>query len=230
MRYFPVGLLVVVAGAAHALDIEVAAPGGPGPRSTCPGEVQFEQLPNEVARIISQEDVCYPFLCEAADDFVGTGQPITTVAWWGAYWGGGPIPADAFHINIYTTNSGGCPENLIYSHTSFDYEEDLDGSSAAYCAQLEAPFPSSSGVVYELSIVASLCYPPQWGWATGDGNGQEGCWRSEFLGVPEWTPLSDTPFGFEPYEFAFVLYTDLAVPIVEKSWGTIKGFYVASER
>jgi hypothetical protein len=197
---------------------------------TCPGDIQFEQLPNGVSGIASQEDVCYPFLFEAADDFVGTGEPITTVAWWGEYWGGSPIPADAFHINIYTMSSGGCPEDLIYSHTSFDYDEDLDGSAAAYCAQLVPPFVSTSGATYELSIVASLCYPPQWGWDTGDGNGQEGCWRSELYGVPEWTPLSDTPFGFEPYEFAFVLYRDLAVPIVESSWGAIKGFYVAPEK
>jgi hypothetical protein len=83
-------------------------------------------------------------------------------------------------------------------------------------------------VAYEFSIVASLCYPPQWGWATGDGNGQEGCWRSERFGVPSWTPFSETTID-DPYDLAFVLYSEPAVPAMETSWGAIKGLYVAAE-
>jgi hypothetical protein len=232
MRYFAVALLVVLAGAAHALDIEVAGPGAVGPRVTCPGEVQFEQLPNGVSAIASQEDVCYPFLFEAADDFTGTGEPITAVTWWGIYWGGGGNmgPMDAFHIKIYTMSSGGCPEDLIFSQTSLDFTEDLEGPSASYCAQLWAPFQSDLGATYEFSIVGSLCYPPQWGWMTGDGNDREGCFRApEFFDVPDWTPFSETFLG-RPYDLAFVLHGNQAVPALEASWGAIKHLYGASTR
>jgi hypothetical protein len=80
-------------------------------------------------------------------------------------------------------------------------------------------------VTYELSIVASLCYPPQWGWATGDGDGQQGCWRSQLFGVPEWVPFTEVPPGLEPFDLAFAVYSEQAVPAMEASWGTIKHLY-----
>jgi hypothetical protein len=75
-----------------------------------------------------------------------------------------------------------------------------------------------------VSTTAVFCFPPQWGWGTGDGNGAEGCFRSAIFGVDDWVPMTAV-FGI-PYELAFgVLVGDLPTPVSALTWGRIKSYY-----
>jgi hypothetical protein len=189
----------------------------------CDGTAAWEQLPNGLTLPAAQDDVCYPFLAEGADQFVGTGAVLTNVGWWGAYFGGDPVSPDGFRIDIYTQSDDACPEALVYSEFSTAYNEDLGADLNTYCTALKG-FTHTSGTPYFLSVTSVLCFPPQWGWATGDGDGTQACWRSPFFGYDDWAPMSDTHGA--PYEFAFYLLDEeLGTPTTEHTWTTLKALY-----
>jgi hypothetical protein len=173
--------------------------GEPGD-TDCFGYVIWEQLPDGVAAISSQYDVCYPFTSEVADDFtgeIGVGTDGYGISWWGSYWNGSATsPPDGFTIRFYADDSG-MPGDLVHEETVTDYHE-VDGSPNGYCAFIEA----SLGLArYHVAIQADLCFPPQWGVATGVGNGDEAHFRGELFGFPDWTPVSEA--GQDgPYELA----------------------------
>jgi hypothetical protein len=144
--------------------------------------------------------VCYPFAAEVADDFVGTGDLVYGVGWWGTYWSGAPFSPDGFNIRVYA-DDGGVPGDLLREQYVTEYEEEA-GDPFGFCANVHA-FTPVDGVRYHLSVQAVLCDPPQYGWATGEGNGLEGHFRSEVFGYPEWVPASEV--FREPHELAFHL-------------------------
>jgi hypothetical protein len=79
-------------------------------------------------------------------------------------------------------------------------------------------------VKYHVSIQAVICFPPQWGIATGTGNGVQGSFKSALFGFPSWVPNS-TIFGV-PYELALLLYAgETSTPTEEVSWSAIKNLY-----
>ncbi len=98
------------------------------------------------------------------------------------------------------------PDELLYYHECFDYYEDYDPEVEQYHYYQEIPyFDQEPGTVYWISIQAVLLYPPQWGWCeTYELWNDEGVIRSEYFGLPDWTPLTDA-LGY-PVEFAFILW------------------------
>lgn len=186
--------------------------------------IKWEQLPNGATGMASQDDVCYPFAAEVADNFMGDGADVVGVGWWGVYWNGSPLPPDGFNIRIYADN-GGTPGDLLYQETAATYNE-TQGDPYGYCANLAAPFRKADGVGYHLSVQAQFCFPPQWGYSSGDGDGLQAHFKSAFFGFPDFVTAS-TVFGV-PYEGAFLLYNDGGggtVPTEDATWTSIKGLY-----
>jgi len=171
----------------------------------CDGDVIFEQLPNGTSVAASQDDICYPFAAETADDFVADGSTVTAVGWWGRFWNGSPEPVEEFRLSIYADDDGK-PGTLLVSTDVATYEE-TPGKPIRYCATIP-PFTGEAGITYHLSIQAVTCFPPQWGWATGKGNGVPAHFRSELFDVPEWVTADEIFPG--PYEMAVVLHAEPA--------------------
>ena len=116
---------------------------------------------------------------EVADNFMGDGADVVGVGWWGVYWNGTPLPPDGFNIRIYADN-GGLPGDLLYEETAATYNETA-GDPYGYCANLAAPFAKADGVGYHLSVQAQFCFPPQWGYSSGDGDGLQASFKSAFF-------------------------------------------------
>ncbi len=186
----------------------------------CDGQIRWVQDPDGASGLAAQDDVCYPFLAQTADNFVGTGYDIIGAGWYGVYWNGSPLPPDRFRIEIYDCSTS-CIGALLYSATTTDYNETL-GAPNGYCSNIPA-FSTTDGMCYGISMTAEFCFPPQYGAATGVGDGSEACFRSAFFGFSSWTPASDV-FGL-PYELAFLLYYDEPTPTTATSWSTIKRMY-----
>jgi hypothetical protein len=113
-----------------------------------------------------------------------------------ATWEIGPLDQDFSH-----------PGELIYEDTCFIYTEEWDPNYEQYhyYQVLEPPFEQVPGNIYWISIQAYLLYPPQWGWCETETPWMdEGVIRSEYFGIPDWTPLS-VVLGY-PVDFAFVLW------------------------
>jgi hypothetical protein len=182
----------------------------------------------------SQQDDCYPFLSQMADDFQcdETG-PILAIEWWGTYWNPGPPPPAGyfFMIEFWTDNGLPYPDShpleLIYQEPCYVFTEDYDEDYAQYhyVQYLENPFTQEEGNIYWLSIYAVFCYPPQFGWCTGEPHWADCAnFKSEFFGFPDWTS-SELVWGI-CYDMAFVLYGPYNPnPVEEKSWGTIKAMF-----
>ena len=191
-------------------------------------DIVFEQIPDAVLGLFSQDDACYPLLAQTADDFVGTGEDLVAMGWWGLYWNGTALAPDGFRIEIYA-DDGGVPGDLLYETTTTEYNEVLGDSQmsepSSYCTVLEPPFEMADGSTYHMSVIPLLCFPPQWGHSTGIGNGVPGHFRSVFFDFPEWTPNVDV-FGFE-WELALVLFASFSdpIPVDDVSWSAIKGLY-----
>jgi hypothetical protein len=188
----------------------------------CTGTIKWEQPPDGASGLSSQDDTCYPFQSECADDFMGDGQSVIGVGWYGVYWNGTPLAPDAFNIRFYSDSSG-FPGTELSLTTSSNYNETA-GAPNGYCSDVTA-FSKADGVKYHVSIQAVMCFPPQWGIGTGTGNGVQGSFKSALFGFPDWTTNS-TIFGV-PYELAFLLYNDEdgGTPTEEASWSTIKNLY-----
>ena len=122
----------------------------------CEGETKSEQLPNGVSGLAAQDDQCYPFLAQTADDFLGDGNDIVGAGWWGVYWNGTPLPPDGFRVEIYSDN-GGVPGDLLFSEDTSDYNETA-GDPNGYCSQLSG-FNKADGVTYHMSVTAVLLLP-----------------------------------------------------------------------
>ncbi len=189
----------------------------------CSGIPRWEQTPDGVSLLASQDDTCYPFVAESADDFVAADNFMHAVGWWGGYWSGSPVPPEGFRINIYTQGAGNFPGELVYSETVTEYHESMEGTDASYCAELSGQFTGAVGQTYYIVIQALLCFPPQWGiGSSGDGNGTIACFRGELFGYPDWVPWSEVS---APYEQAFVLFDFHGTPVDVTSWSRLKGQY-----
>jgi hypothetical protein len=188
----------------------------------CTGTIKWEQPPDGASGLSSQDDTCYPFSSECADDFMGDGNSVIGVGWYGVYWNGTPLAPDAFNVRFYSDASG-LPGTQLALTTTSNYNETA-GDPYGYCSDVDS-FSKADGVKYHLSIQAVLCFPPQWGFASGTGNGAQGSFQSALFGFPTWVP-NTTVFGI-PYELAFLLYNDDGggTPTEEASWSTIKNLY-----
>jgi len=193
----------------------------------CVGAVHWEQLPNGASALATQDDPCYPFTAETADDFEADGSPLLSISWWGVYWGGSPGTIDHFDLFLRADGPDGTPGEVVWEYRTADYHQ-VVGDPLSYCATLPLPLPTVPGMTYHLTARPEYCYPPQWGAATGDGNGRQGHFRGELFGYPDWVPMEQT-FGV-PYELAFSIRVDPPVPIEEGSWARLKALFAGGIR
>ncbi len=190
----------------------------------CPGKAKWLQAPADGNLLAAQNDETIGFYIDVADDFTGEGGFLDSFGWWGGYWNGSPSPPELFRFCIYARTVDDCPGELLYSELDSDYHETLIGSDSDYCIQLDQIFYKVDGENYSVSIVPTLAFPPQWGWAASpEGNGKQVCMRSEYFSYPDWTP-GDIVYG-DLLETAFVLFNAGVVSVEEHSWATIKGLY-----
>lgn len=193
----------------------------------CVGAPQWEQLPDGASVLATQDDPCYPFTAETADEFVADGSPILAIGWWGAYWGGSPVPIDHFDLILRADGADGVPGEVVWEYPTEDYHEVL-GNPISYCASFPLPVPTVAGMTYHLTTRPDYCYPPQWGAATGDGNGRQGHFRGELFGYDDWVRM-EQPFGL-PHELAFSIRIDPPVPARDGSWARIKALFGGGDR
>jgi hypothetical protein len=193
--------------------------------------VIWEQLPVVLEgsgwAMSSQEDVCYPFESWIADNFIGTGDEVTAVRWWGAFWNGNPdLPTEVI-VEFWTPGPDGqCPafSTRVHASRTSSFSQmpvELPGGNPGfeYQAMLPDPFVPLPGEAYFVSIQLALCYPPQWGITMGGGDGHQCCLGGQWNG--SWAP-AETVFGY-PHESAFVLYSGYATPTEPSTWSRIKG-------
>lgn len=181
--------------------------------------------------LASQQDDCYPFFAQVADDFMCyESGPILAIEWWGTYWNPGyPPPAGTFFvIEFWTDNPGppSHPEQLIYQEPCYNFTEDydVDYEQYHYVQYLENPFFQEEGNIYWLSVYAYFCYPPQFGWCTGEPPWNDcASFYAPFFGFDEWT-TAEIVWGV-CYDMAFVLYGPSVSPVEDSSWGNIKAMF-----
>ncbi len=235
---FVIALVAIAAVAFGAPTTSMPGPGGGGrlwvPLDDPDLMVKWVQTPVPYPYgngLASQRDDCYPFFAQVADDFLcdETG-PILAIEWWGTYWNPGPPPPAGifFVIEFWTDNPGppSHPEVMVYQEECHVFTEDFDEDYQQYhyVQYFDEPFGQEADNIYWVSIYAVFCYPPQFGWCTGEPQWNDcASFYGPFFGYPEWTDAV-TVWG-ECYDMAFVLYGPGGSPVEEKTWGSIKAFF-----
>jgi hypothetical protein len=232
---FVIALIGIAAIAFGAPTASMPGPGGAGriwvPLDDPSLSVKWVQTPNGLNGLSSQQDDCYPFFSQAADDFLcGESGDILAIEWWGSFSDPFVPPAAGhyFMIEFWSDNPGppSHPEQLLYSEACYVFTEDFDPdyNQYHYVQYLDVPFFQEEGLIYWISIYDVFCFPPQYYWCTGEPPWNDcASFKSEFFGFPEWTE-SPVVFG-ECYDLAFVLYGEIPVPVEDKTWGSIKALY-----
>jgi hypothetical protein len=222
------------AGSALALDTEspgyVVNTDGLDATDCATDNIKVEQEPNGGGNGSSQLDTAYPFESKRADNFTGDGETLVSVFWAGGYWNGAPNLGD-FLIEIYASD-GDCPPNaggpVVFWNVPGAESNETAGSPYGYCYTFPEPWLAENGVDYHLAIQHVVDFPPQWGWAFGDGDGQDGCFLSEFFNPGQgWQPNVNVGPSFLFREMAFTLYGEAGgtVPTEDRSWSSIKDLY-----
>jgi hypothetical protein len=204
--------------------IRTSVPSIPGPGACEAPVVKWEQLPDGTTGLASQYDALYPLNAEVADDFMGDGTLLLGIEWWGLYWNGEPVPPESFLVRVYTSTPDSLPGEQVYESTTTDFNEVTDDPNH-YCTLFAGdPFHKLDGVQYFVSVQARLHFPPQWGWATGVGNGREVRFRGAQFGYPDWV-RGTVVFGVPAYDVAFRLLNTNDVPVRESTWSSLKALY-----
>ncbi len=155
----------------------------------------------------SQNDTCYPFVSQVADDFIfDQDMRVTDVHWWGGFWNVPPDSVDPCYFYIYfyaddgTGNAptgGGMPDPAPTALATYHFSGisglPLDPNGFyEYDVDLNPPFIASANTKYWIAIQEDTCYPPQWGWAnTGSIQLHSAVQGFPVLGVPFWTDIVD---------------------------------------
>jgi len=142
------------------------------------------------------------------DNFtLGTSSNINEVAWTGGYYNGSPAPIAGFLVTFWLDNAGqpsaaGVPYAI--SGTANETLGTLDYYT--YDVVLSSAFAAAANTQYWLSIVPTIGYPPQWGWASGTGG--DGAAYQDYFGTRSPWPtdmaftLSGTTGTPEPVSFS----------------------------
>jgi hypothetical protein len=170
--------------------------------------------------VSSQNDTCYPFVSQVADDFHF--EEPTTVAdvhWWGGFWGSGnpidPLPFWIFFYNDDGTGTaptgGGLPDPGPTAIAAYFFPGvtglPLDPNGYyEYHVYLDPPMVFEPCHKYWIAIQSVFCFPPQWGWADTAGMQLSSAVQGfPLLGMPFWTVLG--------YDMAFYLTGEGPPPI-----------------
>lgn len=108
---------------------------------------------------------------------------INNVAFTGGYFNPAtPSAISNFTVSIYG-DSAGQPGGLLYSEVvpGSANETPLACSEACATYSVGANFAAAAGAQYWLSVVPTIGFPPQWGWAAGTGG--DGVGYQDFFGA-----------------------------------------------
>jgi hypothetical protein len=151
----------------------------------------------------SQNDTCYPFVSQVADDFhFEEDQEVWDVHWYGTFWGDGEVDPCPFWIFFYKDDGtggqptgAGMPDPASTAIAAYffpavtGYPLDANGFHA-YKVDLPDPFLAYACEKYWIAIQAVFCFPPQWGWAnTGSIQLASAVQGFPLLNMPFWTPI-----------------------------------------
>jgi hypothetical protein len=130
----------------------------------------------------SQNDTCYPFVSQVADDFhFDEDTEVWDVHWYGGFWGGDPFDPCDFWIFFYNDDGSGtqptgagmadpAPTAIAAYFFPGVTGMPLDPNGFySYEVNLDPPFFAEACKKYWIAIQAVFCFPPQWGWANTDG-------------------------------------------------------------
>lgn len=241
MRLTVIVLMVLAASLASA-DSQLTATGEAGFGS---GELEWEparevvlkwsQLPNvEGTGITSEYRTSDDFWAESADDFYcADGAPIVSIEWWGVDWTAVGTPGvTSFVIRFYSDVPAppfSHPGDLLCEEEVYSWTAELIpgyDDYYHYAAELPVSFAQVAENVYWISIQAIHDDAGQWYWLEcldSDYWNDEGAIRSEYFGIPDWTPISEAAGVY--MELSFVLYADVTSPVEDTSWGHIKAMF-----
>ncbi|MHC4127555.1 MAG: hypothetical protein ACYTE6_10410 [Planctomycetota bacterium] len=166
----------------------------------------------------SQIDTVYPFDAGTADDFflgpsggVDDKWQVTSVAWWGGFFGGPPdIIEDLDFVITIWPDAGGVPAGGTDVGNGPDYGQALaqfmiDGNAGQVDSDADGileyftPLPGDGfiadpNVTYWLEIQPVFNWPPQWAWqATLGFQGNEAVTGFDLLDIKYWTNPTGTP-------------------------------------
>ncbi len=199
----------------------------------CDGVVVWEQIPADGRALVSQDDVCYPFRAEVADDFVGSGEPLVAIEWWASWWCGTFWPPDSIFVFV-REDLGGVPGDVVHRFATAEYDfayNDDPVARGVFCIDLDGDLVPADGVSYFLSIVTYACISPARAVVSAEHtHGAEAWFRSDYFGYVDWTPVSDPHLWGAPGDVAFVLRAASATPVRESSWSRVKLRYESPGR
>jgi hypothetical protein len=244
MRFAMIIAVVAVASLAWASN-SIDSPMGTGNSGDAPEwqpakdiVVKWEQLPDFAGSAVSSEwcdDI--GLITDLADDFYcEDGDPVVALEWWSTYYNctpAPPTPIDFFIIRFYADTGNCLPGIVLYDEAIYAWTEEYSVggdqySQFHYTADLPVPFLQEAGNTYWIQIQAfhirtDYC---QWGWAQCLVDYEYGCeavLKSDYFGVPDWTPLNLLiGYHFEP---SFVIYGDTYSPVESSSWSVVKSLY-----
>ncbi len=141
----------------------------------------------------------------AYDSFtLTTTNSVNTVAWVGEYFDGSPGTITSWTVSFYGDNAG-VPGGLLASYSiggngNETFLSDFGGHPGYTYSETIPGFAATGGTKYWLSVVPSMGYPPQWGWATagpgvsyqvfeGSGSLIDPCLAVTLLNGPSAVPL-----------------------------------------
>jgi hypothetical protein len=220
----------LIAVATRADEVPVPSAGGGGMLPLDSGPYGFwEDTPNFDGLLGSSERIPdIDLASELANDFLF--EPDLTVLcwkWWGGYFAfvpGDPL-VESFTLRVYADQDGLPGVLLIETVVSSDANEaycyDQGGIPIyEYVHLIEVDFDPGH---YWLSVQArDHLFPPQWGrLAAAWVEQRPAVFKSPHFAYPDWVP-AETVFG-EAYDASVRL--DGYVPVMETSWGAIKGLY-----
>lgn len=238
MRLTVIVLMVLAASLASA-DTQLTATVEAGFGS---GELEWEplrevvlkwsQLPDvEGIGISSEHRTSDDLWSESAEDFYcDDGAPIVSIEWWGVDWTTAGVTN--FAVRFFSDVPAppfSHPGDLLYEGMVYNWTaEAVPGYDDYfhYSADLPMSFAQAAENVYWISVQAVHDDGGQWFWlecVESDYWNDEGTVRSEFFGIPDWTPISQV--AAEYVEFSFVLYADVTSPVEDASWGHIKAMF-----
>ena len=224
--------LAFAAGVASAEDYPILSAGGGGMNPLDNDRtVIWEDTANLDGSIGTSEQILeFGLESELANDFlVEVDVTICKWTWWGGYYNylpGDPL-ATFWILRIY--DDGGCVpfsmlgeivtadnanETFIYDQAGFPVYEYF------FCECI----PFSANLYWFGAVAGDHAFPPQWGRLQADVVQLcDTVFQSAYFAFPDWVPAMDV-FGYV-YDASQRMEDDCGVPIVETTWGSIKGLY-----
>jgi hypothetical protein len=182
----------------------------------------------------------YPFNAQVADDFiVEQNAQLTTITFWGGFWNGAPVNPMDVNIILYEDDGGkptgsgmSNPEDTALAYwTIEDVEGEMEFTNYyKYVAELDEAYPLEAGVHYWIVAQAYLTFPPQWGFASNDGDDQLETSKQGFpvLGLPFWSEhgygdvafMLEGTFGGAPAINCYIQPGNQDITAIVKNYGT----------